>query len=806
MPRNRNLERPWLVCALLALAVLAVYLPVRGLGFLTFDDDYYVTGNPHVAAGLTTAGLRWAFTHIHSANWHPLTWLSHMLDCQLYGLRPAGHHLTNLLFHAANTVLLFLWLRSLTAAFWRSALVAALFALHPLHVESVAWVAERKDVLCSFFGLLSLWAYSRYAQGRMHNAEGSSQRPDARGRKAKSASDRTTDHGTRTAGRSTFHLPASTFYLLSLCFFALGLMSKPMLVTWPCVMLLLDYWPLGRMQKAEGRRQKAEGDSSSFILHNSSFILLEKLPFFALSAASCVITVVAQRAGGALATLVTLPLGARMLNALDSYLRYLWQLVWPADLAVVYTFTARPAAELAVAGLLVTGVTLIALWQQKRRPYLLVGWAWYVGTLVPVIGLVQVGNQTMADRYTYLPAIGLFIMLAWGAAEVAAAWPRGRKVLAAAASAALIACGLVAHSQLRYWQNSESLFRHALGINRNNFVAWSGLGYYLGEQGQPREAEACYRAAVEISPSFAEAWNGLGYALANLGNYDEAIASYEKAVSLNPHHIKARNNLAIALAACGRVEEAKAQCRAALQVDPQAAEPHSNLGALLAREGQWEQAIAEYRLALDRDPDLTEAQCGLAGALAKEGKSDDAVRALSDFLKAQPSCAPARLQLGVILARQGRTDQAIAEFLELLRADPGDSAAHYHLALALSAQGKSNEALTHYRAALQARPDFPEALNNLAWLRATHPDSQLRDGREAVELAERACRLTEYKQAAMLGTLAAAYAEAGRFPEAVEAAEKAKALAEKADDSEAAAMNTKLLALYRSGQPYREAR
>ena len=811
MPQNRNLEHPCLVSALLVLAVLAVYLPVIGLNFLTFDDDCYVTRNPQVVGGLTWAGLRWAFTHAHCANWHPLTWLSHMLDCQLYGLNPAGHHLTNLLFHATNAVLLFLWLRSLTAAFWRSAFVAALFALHPLHVESVAWVAERKDVLSSFFGLLTLMAYARYAKKAVVGNQWSVIGDQLSGVPASHNGPLALRSRTAEDGRPTDH--RLLFYLLSLFFFALGLMSKPMLVTWPCVMLLLDYWPLRRMQNEECRMKNEEATDthpaarsthhvSRFTFHVS--LLLEKLPFFGLSAASSVVTVLAQKAGGALVPLAALPLGARMLNALDGYLRYCWHLFWPADLAVIYTFTGRTAAETALAGLLVIAVTFAAIWQRKRQPYLLVGWAWYLGTLVPVIGLAQVGYQTMADRYTYLPAIGLFIVLAWGAAELTATGPRRRLALASAAVATLTVCALTAQTQLLYWQNPESLFRHALKATKDNYVAWSGLGYYLAEQGQPRQAEACYRAAVEINPSFAEAWNGLGYTLAAMRRHDEAIPSFETAIRLAPDHLKARDNLATTLAACGRLDEAKAQCRAASQLDAHAAEPHSNLGALLAREGKWEEAVTEFRLALERDPLLDEARCGLAGALAKQGNYEDAIRELSELLKLRPAYSPARLQLGAILALQGNVDQAISEFSESLRTNPADSAAHYHLALALSAQGKPKDALLHYRAAVKARPNFPEALNNLAWMLATQPDPQLRDGQQALDLAERACRLTEYKQAFMVGTLAAAYAEARRFPEAVAAAEKAKALAERANDKEVAAMNLKLLALYRSGQPYRD--
>ena len=573
-----------------------------------------------------------------------------------------------------------------------------------------------------------------------------------------------------------------------------------MLVTWPFVMLLLDYWPLGRLDHGPGTTLHARRSR----LHTAFRLLAEKLPFFALSAASSVVTVLAQKTGGALVPLANLPLGSRVLNALDSYLRYVCQLCWPKDLAVIYTFTGRSAVETALAVLLVISVTLAAVWQRKRRPYLLVGWAWFLGTLVPVIGLVQVGNQTMADRYTDLPAIGLFILLAWGATELVAGWPRRRLALAAAAGATLAACALTAQAQLLYWQNSESLFRRALSVNRHNYVAWSGLGYYLADQGQTRQAEACYRAAVEINPSFAEAWNGLGCTLADLRRHDEAITSFETAIRLAPDHLKARNNLATTLSACGRIEDAKAQCRAASQLDPQAAEPHSNLGTLLAREGKWEEAIAEYRLALVRDPGMSEARCGLAGALAKAGQHEEAVRELAEALKLQPTNAAARLQLAGILVLQGKMDQALVEYSEVLRANPSDATAHYRLALALMRQHDTGKAIAHYRAALEARPNFADALNNLAWTLATNPDPQFRNGAEAALLAERACRLTEHKQALMLGTLGAAHAEAGRFPEAVAAAEKAIAVAEEANDKEVADMNRKLAALYRSGLPYRD--
>jgi tetratricopeptide (TPR) repeat protein len=811
MPSIRTLERPGLIASLLVLAALAVYLPLVYLGFLNFDDDLYVTRNPQVQSGLTWSGLAWAFTHLHAANWHPVTWLSHMLDCQLYGLNPVGHHFTSFLFHAANTVLLFFWLRSLTGAFWRSAFVAALFALHPLHVESVAWVAERKDVLSAFFGLLSLWAYTKYArvtkvQGR--GAGGEIRNPRSETRRKPEARNQSLAASAQADSRAAARVTRSTslYYTLALVLFGLGLMSKPMLVTWPCLMLLLDYWPLRRsaecgMRNAEsGAGGTGEGRTLPWMK-----LVWEKIPFFALTIVSSLVTLWAQGAGGALVSMTALPLGLRTLNALDAYFRYLGKFLWPTDLAAIYTYVgSRPAVAVFAALLVMIAVTGLAFCQRKARPYLAVGWAWYLGTLVPVIGLVQVGNQVMADRYTYLPAIGLFIIVAWGAAEIARAGPSLRVMMVTAALAALVACALAAQSQLLYWQNSETLFRHALAVTRNNFVAWNNLGFFLAGQRQLRQAEACYRAAIEINPAFQESWNNLGCTLASLNRYDEAIATYETALRVDPGFVKLHNNLAVALAASGRIEEAKVHCREVARLDPRSAEPHSNLGALLARQGEWDEAIAEFRRAIALDPALSEARCGLAGVLAKQGHSEEAVRELSEWLTFQPGCAAARLQLAIILSLQGKLDQAIAAYADLLRANPNDSAAHYHLALALSRQGKTRETVQHYRAAIQALPNSPEALNNLAWILATNPDPQFRDGREAVELAERACRLTAFKEALMVGTLAAAYAEARRFPEAVATAERAKALAKAANDPDAAAQTGKLLELYRSGLPYRD--
>ncbi|HQH02017.1 MAG TPA: tetratricopeptide repeat protein [Verrucomicrobiota bacterium] len=784
MSQNRNQERAWWVAALLVLAVLAVYLPVVELDFINLDDDDYVTANPQVRQGLTGGAVRWAFTRCHAANWHPLTWLSHMLDCQIYGLRPAGHHATNALFHAANALLLFLWLRSLTGAFWRSLLVAALFAVHPLRVESVAWVAERKDVLSAFFGLLSLWAYTAYASRR-------------RAREPERA-------GAAPAGGGAGGVKGAALvcYLLSVGCLALGLMSKPMLVTWPLVMLLLDYWPLGRIGKWNAPR----GGAAVFGRRRWVGLLVEKAPFFALSAASCGVTVWAQKAGGALVELQSLPLGARLENAVGGYGRYLGKLVWPADLIVHYDSPAfASAAALAAALGALAAATLLAWGQRKKRPYLLMGWLWYLGMLVPVIGLVQVGSQTIADRYTYLPTVGLLIIAAWGAGELAGAGRRRRWVVAGAAAAALIACARATGAQLLYWQNSETLFRHTLACARSNWLAWNNLGAFLAGQRALRPAELCYRVALEIRPQSEVSWRNLGGVLRDQNRNEEAIAVYEAALRQDSRFVTVRNGLATALAASGRLAEARAQCREAARLDPAAAEPYSNLGALLARERQWDEAAAAFRQALARDPVMSEARCGLGGVLANQGHYEEAVRELAGLLRLQPTNTAARLQLAGVWLVRDRLDEAQREYAEVLRHDPRNATAHYRLAQLLLQRHDPRGAIEHYRAALAARPGYGEALNNLAWTLATHPDPQFRDGPEAVRLAERAVRLTDQRQALMWGTLAAACAEAGRFPEAVAAAERARDLAEKANDADAAAFNARMRELFRAGQPYREA-
>ena len=498
MPEKQHLNHPVLVAVLLALAVMAVYLPVVGFEFTNYDDTHYVTANPHVLQGLTWESVGWAFTHGYSGNWHPVTWMSHMLDCQVYGLAPAGHHLINLLLHAANSVLVFLLLRYLTGAAWCSAGVAALFALHPLHVESVAWVAERKDLLSAFFGLLCLWAYAAYAResgiGRQASqdvdprAQEPSLGPKPGSRQSSALLPNLADGPRSASPRPRF----SAWYVVALLCFTLGLMSKPMLVTWPFVLLLLDFWPLRRFTLSNINTQLP------VILR----LVREKIPFFALSAASSIVTFLVQQGWGAVVPLEHVPLALRLLNVPVSYLRYLGKLAWPMDLAVMYPYVLGwPAGVVLGALLVLAGTTFLVLWQHRQRPYLLIGWAWFLGTLVPVIGLVQVGNQSIADRYTYLPSIGIFVLVVWGVAEMVGAKPARRVIGAVAAAVVLTACALRAQTQALCWQTTETLFRHALAVTSNNVVAHNSLGFYHVTQSNVQEAQRAFRAALAIQPA-----------------------------------------------------------------------------------------------------------------------------------------------------------------------------------------------------------------------------------------------------------------------------------------------------------------
>jgi tetratricopeptide (TPR) repeat protein len=584
--------------ALLFLLVAGIFLPAVSHDFITYDDPVYVTENAHVKGGLTWANVEWAFHSTEASNWHPLTWLSHMADCQVFGLHPWGHHLTSVLLHATNAVLLFAALRLMTGALWRSLLVAALFGLHPLHVESVAWVSERKDVLSTIFWMLVLWAYARRAQVA------------------------------RARGRS-----APVFYGLALLFFALGLMCKPMLVTLPCVLLLLDYWPLRRWEATSAAARWA--------------LLAEKIPFFALSAAASAVTLLAQGSGGAVSSTEDFPWPVRVANALIAYCRYLGRCFVPAKLAVFYPFFPEqpPLWEPLLAGALLAGVTAAAVALTRRRPYLLVGWLWFAGTLMPVIGLVQIGGQSMADRYTYVPLIGVFIMAAWAAGDATASWPHRRRVRSLGAGAVLVVLAAMTTRQLSFWKDGASLFRHALAVTENNWVAHANLFATMSKSSAPG-AGAELQETVRILAAFAENYDKRGIELERTpGGSLEAIKDFRTAVRIMPDLAGPHYNLGTALAGIpGGLPEAIEEFRTAARLRPDFVGAHYNLGIALARlPGGMPEAIEEFRTAARLKPGFAEAHYNLGLALSGiPGRTGEAVEQFEAALRDKPDLVQAR--------------------------------------------------------------------------------------------------------------------------------------------------------------------
>lgn len=578
-----------LIAIVLAAATFLVFCPMLGHEFVNYDDPKYVLLNPHVKEGLTNGGVAWAFKSSHAANWHPLTWLSHMLDCELFGLDPRGHHLVSLLLHVANTVLLFLVFRSMTGALWRSAFVAALFGLHPLHVESVAWVAERKDVLSTFFAVLTIGAYARYV---------ASARGRARQRRL--------------------------WYAAALMLFVLGLSSKPMLVTLPLVLLLLDYWPLGRLGPGSTRA------------------VLEKLPFLFMALASSAVTLWAQ--AREIYDFEELPVRIRVFNALLSYALYIKNTLWPSRLAIIYPYpTAWNLWLVAALGGLLLVATVVILSRLRKQPYLSVGWLWFLGTLVPVIGLVQVGVQSMADRYMYFPAIGLFVMAAWGAGDLAGGRPKLAPVLRASGIAVLALCMFLTFRQLSVWQDSVTLFEHALQVTQNNAIAHYNLGVALLDERKLDEAREHFAEGSRIMPERAEIQNNLANILMLQGRFAEAVPHYRQALRSKPDHMIAYYNLGLVLEELGRGTEAITHYEKALELQPDFLPARQNLGWALARQGDYSAALAQLREVIRRAPRDAEAHFDLGSLLAQAGRASEAQSEFAIALRLNPDL-PAELE------------------------------------------------------------------------------------------------------------------------------------------------------------------
>jgi tetratricopeptide (TPR) repeat protein len=649
--------------------------------FVNFDDAAYVYGNARVIQGVSLDGMAWAFTHRHSGNWHPLTSLSHMLDCQFYGLWPGGHHLTNVFLHAATSVLLFLVLRNNTGELWPSAFVAALFAIHPLRAESVAWIAERKDVLAGLFFVATIGTYASYA-------------------------------------RRSFSAPR---YLAVVLCFALGLMAKPMLVTLPCVLLLLDYWPLGRFtwgEKTPGRWPMTR-------------LLLEKLPFLALTAVSIGLTLWAQQS--AIWAWEKLPLLQRLGNATVAYSTYLSKLAWPSNLAMLYGHVKEQSSSgAAVAGSLafLIAISVITVVLRRSHPYLMVGWLWYLGMLVPVIGIVQVGVQTMADRYTYLPQIGVGIALAWSAMAALRAVPYGRVVGGITAGALLTALAVCACRQTHTWQNSETLWKHAIVCNPRNFRAHCLLGGFLVAKGRTAEAISHYQAALRLYPEYTLAYCRLGEALLDSGRTAEAVDQFQQALRIEPDRFEAHYRLGLVSVQSGHTAEAVDHFQRALRIAPpsvEAAETHVRLGDVLIGLGRFAEAVEHCRTALEMQPNYAEAHFHLARALFNSHHAGEAIEHYQQAVRLKPDYAAAYNNLANAMLKAGRLDEAIQQYEQAVRVVPNYTTAHYNLGLCLAKVGRPSDALDHLEQSLRLaeasgqKPLAQSALVEIQRLRKSKP-------------------------------------------------------------------------------------
>lgn len=686
------MNRPLAICALLFVATLAIYAQTSGFGFIGLDDDAYVAANAIIQQGLGSESVGWVFTNPHGGNWHPVTGMSHLLDVSLFGPEAGGPHVVNALLHALNAILLFLLLRSATGSDWASALAAGLFAVHPLRVESVAWISERKDVLSMSFGLASIWSYVVY---------------------------------TREGGRGRYALTAGLL--------ALGLMAKPMLVTLPIVYLLIDFWPLRRMAAPGGRPDGPDARHPTF-----AALAIEKLPFLALSAASAAMTLVFQERAGALGNADLVPLGARFATAVVAPFQYLGLTVWPQGLSVMvphpYLPGGTPHGTGAIAGAALAGLAITALVLGSRRRYLVVGWAWFLVTLVPVLGIVQFGHQGIADRYTYLPSIGLAVMLAFGLRELVNARPALRTPVIGVSIAALVALAVASHAQAARWRSSIALFESSLAAAPGSGVLHNNLGLAYLADGRRPDAMAQFERAIEIRADDAKAHNNLGKALRDSGRLEEAIRHLERAVAIDPNAIDARINLGVAYKNQNRPTEAIEHLRKAAELRPEDAAVQNNLGTALSAAGEREEAIAVFEALLER----------------------------------HPTYARAHANLGNVLARGRDFEGAVPHYRTALALEPGYHLARLNLASALRGAGEFDEAIGEYRAFLAARPDETLPMLQLAQLLAAHPDPARREAAEAISLASRAISLSDTPSSNAFDTLSCAYAAAGRFENAVE--------------------------------------
>jgi len=662
---------------LLIVSILLVFWPVTDNGFINFDDPDYITENPMVRSGLTLKGIIQAMSSVQAGNWHPVTWISHMIDVEIFGLAPGGHHLISLLLHLANAIILFSLFNSMTGAPLKSGVVAALFAFHPLHVESVAWAAERKDVLSTFFWMLTLWAYTGFVQ-----------RPSV-----------------------------SRYVVMILCF-VLGLMAKPMLVTLPFVLLLLDVWPLKRFYI---------GENGAFTeLSNIGRLLGEKLPLFLLSGISCIVTFSVQQQAGAVGPLSVYSLGHRVGNAIVVYIGYILKTLWPVDLAVFYPHPGlRPAWQIASALICLFAVTLLTLRNLKKHPYLFTGWFWYLGTLVPVIGLVQVGAQAMADRYTYIPLIGLFLVAAFGVPALVKKKTPNRILLPICVLTLLAAMIPLTRTQISHWRNDLTLYRHALEVTQGNYLAHNNLGLALEDRKMPVEAKAHYLKAIEIDPVYEDAHINLSNLLEKEGRTVDAVSHLYEVLRFNPNSGQALYNLGVIREKQGKDKEAQQLYRSALDKDSHLVEARNNLGNLLSKKGRFEEAVGHYDKAVSVNPLYESAWYNMGIALEKLGRTVEAEAHYRRVLSLNPRFGRAHTNLGGLLLKGGEIDAALPHYYDAVFLEPDRGDLYFNLAVALEKKGQVDKAIFCYQEAVRLDPGLNRARINLGslWLRLGKPDS-----------------------------------------------------------------------------------
>jgi len=610
-------------CLFLALVTFGLYWPSTGHQFINLDDNFHIYQNSHVLSGLTWSSLAWAFRTTFFCTWHPLTWISYMLDYQLYGLNPAGFHLTNILFHTANTLLLFLLLKGLTGRIWPSAFVAAAFAWHPLRVESVAWVVERKDVMSTFFFLLTLMAYARYAESKVQSPT-----PNVE-----------PDHPASSIQHPSSLLAAGWFYGLALAFFACALMSKAMVVTLPFVLLLLDYWPLHRFQLFNLNAQRS----------TVGRLLVEKLPFFLLAVVASLVTLHAADSAAATSVLGPVAASTRLANALVSYVRYISKTFWPADLAVLYTYPAQwPVSIVLGAALLLASWSVLFLLKARSHPYLIVGWCWFLGTLVPTIGVVQAGFQSMADRFTYIPSIGLFLLLAWLLSDLSRLSEGVRKICRCSAVVTLVGFLLFTPAQLQYWHDSLKLFAHAAQVTTDNYFIYEKLGEVLNDSGQKELAARAMEEAVRLCPTWPKAQYNLGTLFLADRRYDEAVPHLSEAVRLDPSDLQAQMNLGVALMQLGQAADALPHLAVASRLASDNPEAHFDFGLALLDQNRPEEAVAQFGEALRLRPDHVNAHYRMALALIQLKRRNDAIVHFCETLRLAPDFTEARDEMACV--------------------------------------------------------------------------------------------------------------------------------------------------------------